>query len=207
MRRLIIGLTGAFGSGATFIATEFLEKIGYKKYSLSDVLREEHKKQGGNGSPSRKDLQEFGNTVRENNPAYLAQMLDTEILSKDVESNFVIDSIRNPAEIKYFRDKYPEFILIGLFADYEVRWDRVKSSYNNSKDSFDADEQKDKGALEPTYGQRISDCFVGHRAIRFLHGEIQFLFRKKYKKRCCRLPGHINHLMHKKKFYGYKVYM
>lgn len=159
MRRLIIGLTGAFGSGATFIATQFLEKKGYKKCSLSDILREENKNQGGDSSPSRKELQEFGNKVRRDNPAYLAQVLDAKVLSNDADSNFVIDSIRNPAEIKYFRDKYPEFILMGLFADYEKRWDRVKASYNNSKDSFDADEQKDKGALEPPYGQRISDCF------------------------------------------------
>lgn len=159
MHRVIIGLTGAFGSGATFIATEFLEKKGYKKCSLSDVLREEYKNQSGDQSPSRRELQEFGNTVRKDNPAYLAQVLDTKVLVNDTDSNFVIDSIRNPAEIKFFRNKYPEFILIGLFADYEVRWARVKETYNNSKDSFDADEQKDKGALEPSYGQRISDCF------------------------------------------------
>ena len=32
-------------------------------------------------------------------------------------------------------------------------------NYSDSKDKFDADERKDKGGLEPTYGQRISDCF------------------------------------------------
>ncbi len=49
--------------------------------------------------------------------------------------------------------------MIGVFADYSVRWARVKEQYNNSKDEFDHDELKDKGSYEPKYGQKISDCF------------------------------------------------
>lgn len=52
-----------------------------------------------------------------------------------------------------------EIILVGIFADYDVRWERVKESYNGFKDSFDIDEQRDKGSYEPIYGQKISDCF------------------------------------------------
>ena len=35
----------------------------------------------------------------------------------------------------------------------------MKEIYNGSKDTFDKDEQKDKGSFEPINGQRISDCF------------------------------------------------
>ena len=159
MKRIIIGLTGAFGSGTSFISERFFVPKGYKKCSLSQVLRDEFTKQKGINASCRQDLQEFGNELREKEPFVLARIVDEEFISKDNESNFVIESIRNPAEIQYFRERYPEFILIGIFADYDTRWDRVKAVYQNSRDKFDRDEQKDKGTYEPKYGQKISDCF------------------------------------------------
>lgn len=157
--RLIVGLTGAFGSGTSFLAENFFEKEGYVKCSLSQILKEKYKKKKGREPETRRDLQEFGNGLREKDLSILASLLDKETISRQADKNFVIESIRNPAEIKYFRDKYPEFILIGVFADYDVRWDRVKETYGGSKDSFDRDEQRDQGSYEPKHGQRISDCF------------------------------------------------
>ncbi len=158
MGRKIIGLTGAFGSGSSFLAKHFFEKKGYKRCSLSDALREKYKKENGEEASTRVALQEFGNKLRESNPGILSQEVD-KIISEDAESDFVIESIRNPAEINYFREKYPEFTLIGIFAEYDVRWNRVCETYKGSKDSFDADEKRDQGKLEPKYGQKISDCF------------------------------------------------
>lgn len=160
MSRLIIGLTGAFGSGTSFLADNFFATKGFEKYSLSQVLKEKYVQEKGEPYKTRHDLQEFGNELRKEDKSALAKTLDERhIAHSSSDTNIVIDSIRNPAEIKFFRDKYPEFILIGVFADYDVRWNRVKDSYNNSKDAFDQDEQKDKGTFEPEYGQKISDCF------------------------------------------------
>lgn len=158
MGRMMIGFTGAFGSGTTFLATNFFEKQGYIKCSLSKILKEQYTQEYGK-EYTRQDLQEYGNTVRKDDPAKLAALADIKYIVPNDGKNIVIESIRNPAELKYFRDKYSEFILIGVFADYDVRWNRVKQSYNGSKDLFDRDEQKDKGNSEPTYGQKISDCF------------------------------------------------
>lgn len=159
MERLIIGLTGAFGSGTTFLAENFFVNEGFERHSLSQILKETFQEKKGVMHTCRRELQDYGNELRRDNSAILAELLDDKIISKDLNKNFVIDSIRNPAEIKYFRDKYPEFILVGVFADYEVRWERVKASYNGSQDNFNIDEQKDKGTFEPRHGQKISDCF------------------------------------------------
>ena len=159
MKRIIIGLTGAFGSGTSFLTDYFFVNKGYLKCSLSKVLKDRYLEEYGKPFKNRHELQEYGNNLRETDCAILAKIVDDGFIAHHTDSNIVIDSIRNPAEIKYFRDKYPEFILIGVFADYEVRWDRVKEGYKDSKDAFDADEQKDKGSFEPYYGQRISDCF------------------------------------------------
>lgn len=122
MERYIIGLTGAFGSGTTFLAQNFFEKMDFDRCSLSDLLRKEYRENNKiqDDQPiDRSVLQDFGNEVRKTNAAYLAEKLDEQIISKaESSTNFVIESIRNPAEIKFFREKYPEFILIGVFADY-----------------------------------------------------------------------------------------
>ena len=158
MQRVIIGFTGAFGSGTSYLAKNFFEKMGYTTLSLSVILREEYRIKNGKSADTRNDLQVFGNTLRKCNPQYLAEKID-EIISKDHTKNYVIEGIRNPSEIYYFRNKYTDFILIGVHADYDVRWNRVKDIYKNSKEAFDKDESKDKGVLEPNYGQRIRDCF------------------------------------------------
>lgn len=159
MSRLIIGLTGAFGSGTTFLTDNFFLKMGYHKCSLSKILKNKYVEDKGSSHKSRHELQEYGNELRKNNGAILAQLADEKYIADDKENDFVIESIRNPAEIKHFREKYPEFILVGVFADYDIRWERVKDSYNGSKDSFDVDEKKDQGNFEPSFGQKISDCF------------------------------------------------
>lgn len=155
-----MGLTGAFGSGTTFVAENFFMKIEeFERCSLSNILKDKYAEQRGEPYQNRRELQEFGNQLREKEPSILARLLDEKFITKNNEKSIVIESIRNPAEIQYFREKYPEFILVGIFADYDVRWERVKESYNGSKDSFDIDEQRDRGSYEPVYGQKISDCF------------------------------------------------
>ncbi len=156
MTRFIIGLTGAFGSGTSFIAKNFFETKGYKLLSLSQCLKDLYKEKNGKTYETRSELQQFGNDIRKENITKLAEIVDEKI---DDNSNYIIESIRNPAEVKFFRDKYTEFILIGIFADYDVRWERVKKIYKESKDMFNIDEQKDQGKMEPYYGQKISDCF------------------------------------------------
>ena len=102
MGRKIIGLTGAFGSGSSFLAKHFFEKKGYKRCSLSSALREKYKSEKGDDAPNRSALQDYGNHLRQTTPNILAQEAD-KIIVADPETNFVIESIRNPAEIDYFR--------------------------------------------------------------------------------------------------------
>jgi len=174
MGRLVFGLTGAFGSGCSFLADNyFVKEFGYRKYSLSDELRAQYLEKNGQPHKTRTDLQDFGNSIRETSIDALADAVYQKIEKDDtidrenaiqkkiqyLPSSVVIDSIRNPAEIEFFRSKFNDFILIAVFADYDVRWTRVKEDYNNSKDTFDADEIRDQGTHEPSYGQKITSCF------------------------------------------------
>ena len=99
---IIIGLTGPFGSGCTYVAKEHIEKLGYKYLSLSSILKDEFEKENP-GNTSRSSLQEFGNKLREDNGNdYLAIKVFEIIQSDPTCKKWVIDSIRNTHEVEYF---------------------------------------------------------------------------------------------------------
>ena len=118
---MIIGLTGANASGKGEAAS-YLKSKSFEYYSLSDILRE---KAGARKiEPSRENLIKLGNELREKNgPSVLADAVIKKIKDKN---NYVIDSIRNPFEIKALR-KLKGFILIGVDAPLEIRFKRIVS--------------------------------------------------------------------------------
>ena len=161
----IIGLTGSFGSGCTYIAEEILSPKGYKHLSLSkDVLRPlfQAKTEKDPDDSSRHSLQEFGDQIRDKEgPAFLAKKAIKKIEdTKDHEKEkWVIDSIRNPNEIRALREFSRKFFLFGVYADKERRWARVRNMYNDNRGAFDEDDQNDTGEDNPSHGQRVGDCF------------------------------------------------
>lgn len=155
----VIGLVGPFGSGCSYVANKIVENHGYVYLSLSDVLREEYKKENPKKRKiERKDLQNFGDKIREENGAdYLAKVI-CEKIGQDKTQNYVVDSIRNPEEINCLRKSFAEFFLVGVFAEPELRWGRVKGKYDEDRRNFDEDDKRDSnGGVE--YGQRVTDSF------------------------------------------------
>jgi len=161
----IIGLAGSFGSGCTYIAETILSTRGYEHLSLSkDVLRPLFQDKTGNdpNKCSRHDLQRFGDQIRdEESPEFLAKKVIEKIASiKDYDKKiWVIDSIRNPREVRALREFSRNFFLFGIYADKEKRWARVREKYNSNRGAFDEDDQNDTGEDNPTHGQRVGDCF------------------------------------------------
>jgi len=118
---MIIGLTGKNASGKG-IALEALAKSGFITYSLSDVIRDELKKEGRQITRSR--LVEMGNNLRKMGGAGI---LSDRIIKKiDPNRNYIIDSFRNPAEVEVFRNMR-EFSLLNIEAKPEIRFERIKA--------------------------------------------------------------------------------
>ncbi|MGI6584781.1 MAG: deaminase [Lutisporaceae bacterium] len=158
--RTIIGFTGSFGSGCTYIAKEFIEKMGYKYISLSQILRDIYSEEN-NGAKcefNRHDMQEYGNNIRKTRHSDYLAVRASKIIEKDGSKNWVIDGIRNPKEAKFLNSKYGRFYLIAVFADYETRWQRIKANYNDDERFFHLDDERDSNeSIE--YGQRVRDCY------------------------------------------------
>ncbi|HEY4490377.1 MAG TPA: deaminase, partial [Acidobacteriota bacterium] len=118
---MIIGLTGKNGAGKGEVAT-FLKDKSFYYYSLSDVIREELESRGV--PVTRETLIITGNDMRQRfGPDVLARLT---IKKLDPNRNYVIDSIRNPAEVNALRSK-GSFVLINVDAPSEVRFERIRA--------------------------------------------------------------------------------
>ena|SRR3989338_5707209 len=123
---MIFGLTGKNAAGKGEIAS-YLGTKGFIYLSLSDELREEATKRGLDHS--RDSMISLGNELRkELGPQYLAKKANEKIKKASDSNhgkNFVVDSIRNPYEIKELM-KNKDFVLVGVEAPIELRFQRLR---------------------------------------------------------------------------------
>lgn len=117
---MIIGLTGKNGAGKGEVA-RYLQERGFQYYSLSDVLREEASKSGG--EVTRDVLVDLGNKLRnQQGPGVLAEKIFPRL---DPEKHYVIDSVRHPSEVQVLRRR-ADFILASVRAPERLRFERLK---------------------------------------------------------------------------------
>lgn len=155
--KIIIGMTGPFGSGCTYISKNILKNLGYEYISLSDILRELTPSSNGD-EPQRTELQDIGNDYRkENGNDFLAKESLKKIEQSD-SNKFVIDSIRNTHEIERLKSEFSRFYLFATWATEDVRWKRVQKRYNGNKTLFDSDDKRDSNEKIEN-GQQITLCY------------------------------------------------
>ena len=118
---MIIGLVGKNSAGKGE-AANFLKTVGYQYYSLSDVIRADLKNKGE--EPTRDRMIEYGRQLREQ--AGTSVLADRVREWLDADKNYVIDSIRNPAEVASLK-KEPGFFLLAVQADAKLRFERMRA--------------------------------------------------------------------------------
>jgi dCMP deaminase len=117
---MIIGLTGKNASGKGVVA-EYLKERSFYYLSLSDEIRGEIERRGQ--EITRDALIQVGNELREKHGvAVLAERIISKI---EDDKNYIIDSIRHPAEVDALR-KNGNFKLLNIDASKEVRFQRIK---------------------------------------------------------------------------------
>ena len=153
---LIIGITGAFGSGKT-TAADFLKSLGFTKITLAQFLEEELKKRGEK-KITRKLLQDLGNELREK---YGAGILAKKAL-KLIKEKTVVEGFRNISEIDELR-KQSDFKLIGIVVNRKIRFDRLKKLERREKLSwelFNKLDNRDLGIGEGKNGLQVAICLA-----------------------------------------------
>src|SRR5438034_4558811 len=116
---MLIGLTGRNAAGKGEVA-KYLQSKSFYYHSLSDAIRDEIRSRGL--APTREMLIQTGNELRRR---FGSAVLAERILQRlDDDKNYVIDSIRNPAEVEAFR-RAKHFRLISVEAPVELRFQRT----------------------------------------------------------------------------------
>jgi len=151
---IVIGLTGKNAAGKGTVA-EILSQNKFIYHSLSDSLRDELKTLGK--EETRENLIEIGNKLRKDGgPGVLA---DKMIHKLTLDSNHIVDSIRNPFEVNSLREKSSsnKFILISVDADARLRYDRLCSrgriGDSDSWESFVTQEKQEENNDDPNKQQ------------------------------------------------------
>lgn len=158
----VIGLVGTFGSGCTYVAENFLIPKGFKYISLSNILKDEYIKNNSTAERENIDrsiLQDFGNKVRKEQGSNFLARTAYEMIMDDNNDFIVIDSIRNPEEVSFLKRKIVDFYIFAIFAEENIRWERVNERYDDNHKNFATDEKRDKSE-KIEHGQRVSDCFL-----------------------------------------------
>lgn len=180
---MVIGITGKNCSGKGEFA-DYLKSKGFIYYSLSDEIREELKRQ--NIPESREALIQMGNKLRgEFGPSVLADRLVDKI---EKDKNYVIDSIRNPAEVDSLR-KLKNFTLVEIRANDKVRYERMCSRGRcgdaDTLEKFIAYEKREMGNADPVKQQidktiDMADVIIENNGfVEELHQKIDFFLAEK----------------------------
>src|SRR5215472_3909944 len=118
---MLIGLTGRNASGKGEVA-RYLQRKSFYYYSLSDAIRDEIRSRGE--EPTRERLIIVGNELRQR---YGSSILAERVLAKiEDDKHYVIDSIRNPAEVETFPTA-THFNLNRIEAPSEIRYQQNHS--------------------------------------------------------------------------------
>lgn len=153
---MIVGLTGLMASGKGE-AVKILIENGFKHVTLSDMLRKEAQKQGIEAS--RENLQNLGDKMRKEHGAGVLAMKARESVNEN--ENWVIDGIRNPAEIVELR-KARNITVIGIHADREVLVQRILSRNREgdkkSREEIESLLDREIGISQPEDGQQVGKC-------------------------------------------------
>jgi dephospho-CoA kinase len=155
---MIIGLTGLMGSGKTEVVN-ILETKGYKHITLSKMVRAEAEKQGV--EQTRENLQNLGNAMRKEQGTGVLAKKAIEMMQASDHKNWVVDGIRNPAEIEELR-KLSDTVIIGLHAERPTLISRIIRRGRDSDPKTEPEIihviEKERGLNQPPDGQQVEKC-------------------------------------------------
>lgn len=114
----IIGLTGTLGAGKGTVA-DYLKRKGFRYTSCSDFLRRELARLKKEETIA--NLKALGDSLRNQ---YGTGYIPEQLL-KEIKGPTIVDSLRHPGEINVLK-KNPHFILIGVNAPIDLRYERVQ---------------------------------------------------------------------------------
>jgi deoxycytidylate deaminase len=141
---------------------DVLKGLGFRRYRMSDAIREEAKRRGKGPSKGTKDwrkkLQDLGDRRRKEDRRYWVDKVFDRMEQDGIgQQSLVVDGIRNCEEVSAFRERFPSFFLVAVCAGRDNRWKRVREDYGGDEAQFQRDDRRDKDEGQP-WGQCVQRC-------------------------------------------------
>lgn len=119
----LIAVVGMAGSGKS-IATDYLEKNGWKKIYFGGAVYERMRKEGIEITPdSQKEYRE--NLRKQYGMGAVAEILKIDIENAYNEGNAVLDGLYSWDEYLILKEKFPNLKLICVVCDKTIRYERI----------------------------------------------------------------------------------
>ena len=116
---MIIGVCGRVAAGKETL-TSFLREKGFVYLVSSDLINEELVRRGL--EITRKNQQDVADELRKKNGVGILMKMFLDKIAKNVEKDYIIDSLRNSGEAVFMREKVKDFILIGVDASQKIKF-------------------------------------------------------------------------------------
>ena len=149
----IMGISGLPGSGKSIVSDMAIEN-GAIIVSMGDIIREEAKKRGESSKETAVNLRkEFGE--------YIVSELTIEKIKKLQEEDntnlILIEGIRSPQEVRMFKENFDNFIILSIFANPTIRFERLKiRQREDDSQDYEGFEKRDLTELGFGIGDVIS---------------------------------------------------
>ena len=142
-----MGISGLPGSGKSLVSDIAIER-GAMIVSMGDIIREEAKKRGESTKDTSQNLRaEFGQ--------YIVSELTIKKIKKlqeeGIENKIIVEGIRSPHEVNMFKENFDNFIILSIFANPTLRFERLKNRMRED-DSTDYNEFKARDQMELDFG-------------------------------------------------------
>lgn len=175
---MILGLTGSMGAGKGEVV-KILERWGFKYITLSKMVRAEAQRLGI--PEEREKLMAVGDQMRAQEGFGVLAKRALETIQKEGGDKWVVDGIRNPAEIDELR-KSPDAHIVGLQANQDILVDRIikRARPSDAKTPEDIIHRikKEWGDGEPEGGQQVGKCMQKVDRIIVNEGTLEELEKK-----------------------------
>ncbi len=120
--KIVVGVAGMPGAGKATVK-EIVQKMGYPVVVMGDEIREEARRR--KMEPTPENLGVIMLKLREEDgPAVVAKRCIPKI-EKAKENVVIVDGIRSLHEVKEFKEHFPNFMLIAIYASPETRFQRL----------------------------------------------------------------------------------
>lgn len=149
----VMGISGMPGSGKSIVSDMAQEK-GAIIISMGDIIREEAKKRG-------ESTKETAQNLRKEYGAYIVSELTIKKIKQleetEADNLVMIEGIRSHHEVEMFKENFDNFIILSIFANPTIRFERLKKRMReDDSQDYEGFQQRDFNELDFGIGNVIS---------------------------------------------------